>query len=217
MREIRIIRPKQAKGAAGALIVEIDGVKAGKLAGGKELTLPVDENAHTLKVHGGALAGKAYSDELPIPAGLYGYCFQIDMMDVKSTFKPVLLACGGTAEHYASRTMQLIGVTLTQVLLGKQLRDIAAKLPPEACFQLNLGVQDWNLAVSLGGAGKVLLTQPYSHVRGGMMALAMNTIENGNVDTPEHRAAFTEKLLATFVDCLPECRRVGPKEFTLRP
>ena len=69
MRTLRICRPKRMEAALVKLIMEVDEKNIGKLSNGNELSVSVDEQAHTLFVHGGKLAGKSFSSKLMIPAG----------------------------------------------------------------------------------------------------------------------------------------------------
>ena len=216
MRVINIIRAKRMNGAAMKLTVEVDGYKMGKLGNGQQLAVQVDENVHELYVHGGALAGKEFCDRLPIPAGTYAYGFQIDMISYKNNnTKPILRPCADTALPENLRTISLIGITLTSVLLDAKLRSALVQMP-QAVFQLGLYEDGWLLFLCHGGQKQVLVRQPYGQTRGSLLAAAINAIEHGDLKTPEGRAKVTEKIFADYLNYLPDYHRVGPDTFMFK-
>lgn len=208
MRILKIRRPKDMKASLSKLIVEIDGEKVDKLANGQEITATIDERAHELYIHGGKLAGKEFSTKLMIPAGGFSYTFQTDMMEVNtkygsSIYKPVLLPCGDTPRTEVSRVVQLMAATLTAMLLDQKLRDILIKIP-EARLKLVLGQQEWGLVACVGTERKTLTTQPYSHRKGSLLAAVTNTIEHGDLQTPEGREKLTDMIFSEYLKYLPD-------------
>lgn len=212
MRQIRIIRPKRMEASATALVVDVDGQKGkDKLKNGTELTISLDEQAHELYIHGGMLAGKDFSEKLTIPAGIHSYTFQIDMLSITNGYKPVLRPCGSERLKDQTRTITLIGRTLTLALLDPGLRETMAKLPG-CTLKIVLTQSKWGLVLCLGQEKKVVLEQPYSHHKGGLMAFAMNSIEAVATQDEEGRAKTMETLFAEYVGFLPGYQRVGADE-----
>lgn len=218
MRTLRICRPKRMEAALVKLIVEVDEKNIGKLRNGNELSVSVDEQAHTLFVHGGKLAGKSFSSKLMIPAGSCSYSFQIDMLPVSgasNNYKPVFRPCGGSPLKDTTRVVTLLGATLTIALLDANLRDILAKIP-QARLQLILEEQQWRLDLCAGAQRKAVLTQPYSQTKGKTLGLMINAIEHAGLQTPEGREKLTNQIFDQYVCFFPDYCRTGPNEFALK-
>lgn len=217
MRTIRINRPKRLEAAMTGLIVEVDGGKIGKLGNGTMCTAQIDEHAHELYLHGGKLAAKGFSTKLSIPAGDNSYTFQVDMMSISSggsSYKPVLRPCGDAVLKGTTRTVTLLGTTLTTVLLDEKLRELLVKLP-QARLQLVLQQNQWGLLLCCESQKKAILTQPYSQAKGGLLALTLNTIEHGDLKTPEGLEKLTNQIFEEYINYLPDYKRVSPNEFVL--
>lgn len=214
MRSIIINRPKRMEASMSSLIVEIDGVKVGKLGNGKVFSTKVDEQSHELHIHGGALAGKAFASKLKIPAGGFSYSFQVEMLTISggtANYKPVLRPCGEAALNSTTRTVLLMGISLTIALLDEGLRDILKKLS-NATLRLELSETEWRLDLCVEGQRKTVLTQPYSQQKGSLLAAVSNAIEHSGLHSPEDRTAFVDKLFDEWLNYLPDYRRVGPNE-----
>lgn len=215
MRTLKIYRPKRMMGWASKMVVEIDGKKMDKLASGKEFSATIDEQAHELHVHFGLLAGKNCSAKLMIPAGSYSYAFQTEMMELTNGNKPVLLPYGGTPQNEPSRVVQLMVSTLTIALLDQKIRDILVKVPG-ARLRLVVEEQQWGLVICAGTEKKALLVQPYSRIKGSLLAVAINVLEHGDLQTPEGREKFTRMIFTEYLQYLPDYQQVGNCELVLK-
>lgn len=212
MRRIRIIRPSRAESSLMGLTVEADGVKKGKLGNGKELAFEVDENAHELYLHGGILAGKDFSENLTIPAGSYSYTFQVDMMTVNGgNDKPVLRPCGNARLKDQTRTITLIGRTLIILLMDEKLRGILREAK-DARLHIVLEQAQWGVLLYIGENRQVVMKQPYSHHKGGLMAAAMNAAEAVHTRDEAGRAATMETIFTDYLAYLPGYQRTGTNE-----
>ena len=213
MRQVKIFRPKRMEACANSLIVELDGQKQKeKLKNGTEMLLQVDEHAHELHLHGGMLAGKAFDEKLSVPAGSSSYAFQVDMMTVNnSNYKPVLRPCGSERLKDHSRTITLMGWTLTHFLLDEKLRGIL-KQAPEARLHIVLEAAQWGVLLYIGENRQVVLKQPYSHHKGGLMAATMNAVEAVHTRDEAARAETLETLFTDYLAYLPDYRRIGTNE-----
>ncbi|MGN0746035.1 MAG: hypothetical protein ACI4ML_05120 [Aristaeellaceae bacterium] len=215
MREIRINRPKRMEAAMTGLQVELDGQRQGKLANGAQLAFPADEKAHELNLHGGMLAGKAFSAQLHIPAGIHSYAFQVDMLSLTNGYKPVLRPCGSERLPDCTRTITLIGTTLTMALMDDKLRGVLAQLP-QARLSLDLADSQWQLLLCAGAARKAVLQQPYSQTKGSLLAGAINAIEHHDLQTPEGRSSMIQKLFDGYLRYLPDYEITVPNELAFR-
>lgn len=215
MREIRINRPKRMEAALTGLLVELDGQSQGKLANGKQLAFPADESAHELYLHGGMLANKAFSARLSLPAGSHSYAFQVDMLSITNGYKPVLRPCGQEVLHASTRTITLIGVTLTMALMDEKLRGILARLP-QARLSVDLTDSQWQLLLCAGGARKAVLQQPYSQTKGSLLGIAINAVEHHDLQTPEGRAAMIQQLFDGYLRYLPDYEITATNELAFR-
>lgn len=215
MRTLKIVRPKCMYGAMSKLTVEIDGKKIDKLANGKELSTSIDEQAHELHIHFGALAGKKCSSKLMIPAGSFSYALQTEMLELTNGFMPVLVPAGGSAENEASRVIQLMVSTLTAALMDQKLRDILVK-NPGARLQLVVEENQWGLIICAGAEKKTVLVQPYSKRKGNLFAVATNFLEHIDLNTPEGREKFTNMIFTEYLQYLPDYQQVGNHELMLR-
>ena len=61
-----------------------------------------------------------------------------------------------------------------------------------------------------------MLTQPYSHTRGGLMAAALNTLEHNDLQTPEGRVEVTNQIFEEYLNYLPDYQRVGENRLAFR-
>lgn len=209
MRELKITRRKQMEASANKLIVELDGVKhSEKLGNGKSVTLMMDEKAHKLFLHGGFLAGKAFRDEIDIPAGRYAYDLQVEMLSLTNGYKPVLRAMPTQEQKGGNRTNLLLGSTLLRLLLDEKLRKILTDLPG-ADLHLDLQADQWQLSVVLGQQRKALVSQPYSKISGGLLGAVWNAADHAMLATPETRAELTEKIGKDYVESLPDYEYLG--------
>ena len=214
MREITVIRPKRMEAAAVGLVLEIDGKKVGKLGNGGQASAQIDENSHELYIHGGLLAGKAFSAKLSIPAGPHSYTFQIDMLSITNGYKPVLRPTDGARLKDTLRSVTLIGVTLTDVLLNPKLHELAAALP-EARFQLVLNEDKWCLMLMLGTQRQVITESPYSQTTGGLIGATLNIIDHADLKTPEGRMKMTDQIMTEYLAYLPGFSRTGADQFIM--
>ena len=110
-----------------------------------------------------------------------------------------------------TRTVLLMGVSLTMALLDDGLRDILKKLS-NATLRLELSEAEWRLDLCVEGQRKTVLTQPYSQKKGSLIAAVSNVVEHNMLHNPEDRAAFVDKLFDEWLNYLPDYRRVGPNE-----
>lgn len=218
MRTLKIYRLKNAWASLTKLTVEMDGKKIGKLANGKDLSIPINEQAHELHIRLGALAGKNASSRLMIPAGSFSYAFQTEMMELTNGTRPVLVPYGGSDKAEPSRIMQLMVSTLTTVLLDQNLRDILVKAP-DARLRLVVEEQQWGLVVCAGTERKTVLTQPFSHRKGGLLDAAINRIEqsmDGDLRTPEGRDTFADTIFTKYLQYLPDYQPGRSHELVLK-
>lgn len=213
MREIKLIRPKRMEAAMNGLIVEIDGKKEGKLGNGGQLVLQTDDNAHELYLHGGLLAGKAFSVKQPIPADTHAYTFQVDMLSITNGYAPVLRPTNGETLKDTLRIISLMGAMLTDALLHPNLRSLVVKLP-EAKFSLRLDAQEWHLILSCGPEHKPVLSRPYSQTKGGLLGAAINLINHADLHTPEGRDRMIDQIFSEYLIYLPGYTRTGVNELT---
>lgn len=215
MRTLEIHRPKRMMACAMKVTVEIDGKKAGKLANGSELSIPIDEQAHEIRIHMGMLAGKKASSQLTIPAGSFSYALQTEMMEITNGTKPVLLPYGMPDRREPTRLVQLLVFTLTSVLMEQKLRDVLAAIP-SARLQLVVGEQQWELVLFDGSVRKSVFSQPYSTQKGNVLALTANYIEHMELRDAESREKFADKIFAEYLQYLPDYQQVGRFELMLR-
>ena len=216
MRTIRLIRPARMKAAALKLQVELDGNKAGKLANRSELTLEMDENAHELHMRGGLLASKDFCASLIVPAGSYSYCFQIDVIDFKTSgnYKPILRPCAGEPLKEDTRLRSLIGAASTLVLLDPKVRSALSQ--EDTRIQLRLEIDSWNLALVTGQQRTVIFSQPYSSRGGSLLSAAVGSMERLSVDTPEHREETIRHTFTEYLDLLPDYEHATEDSLRLR-
>ncbi|MGN0184696.1 MAG: hypothetical protein ACI4AL_06225 [Aristaeellaceae bacterium] len=197
------------------LTVEIDGKQIGKLTNGHELSTSIDEQAHELHVHFGVLGGKKCSTKLMIPAGSFSYALQVEMLELTTGNKPVLVPCGGSVQNVPPRVVQLMVSTLTTALMDQKLRDIFIKVPGVR-LQLVVEEQQWGLVACAGTARKTLLVQPYSQIKGSLLAAMNNYLEHADLHTPEGREKFTNMIFTEYLQYLPDYQQVGNHEFVLK-
>lgn len=215
MRTLKIFRPKRMLGSAAKMTVEIDGKKIDKLANGKELSTTIDAQTHELHVHFGALAGKKCSSKLMIPAGIFSYALQVEMLELTNGNMPVLVPCGGSTQNEPSRVVQLMVSTLTTALMDQKLRDILAKVPG-ARLKLVVEENQWGLIICAGAERKTVLVQPYSKRRGNLFAVATNWLEHIDLNTPEGREKFTNMIFTEYLQYLPDYQCVNNFELVLK-
>ena len=210
MRTIRILRPRCMEASMNALFVEVDGERMEKLTNGKEATVTIDDAQHRVAVRGGKLASKHFFDELTIPAGNQSYVFFTNIMSLGDNgYKPVLRPCAGEAlKSNPIRPVLTIGREAVAIALDENLRGIMKQLP-QSYLALNLDEGGWSMELRLNEERKQIVVRPYLQIKGKLMAVAMNAIENGNLKTPEGRAQTTETLMSEYLAYLPGYERVG--------
>lgn len=215
MRTLKIYRPKRMLASMMKITVEIDGKKIDKLANGKELSTIIDEQAHEIHVHFGFLAGKNSSTKLMIPAGVFSYSFQTEILELTNGSKPVLLPYGDVLQKEPSRVVQLMVSTLTATLLDGKLRDILAKIPG-ARLQLVVDEQQWGLNICVGAERKAIVVQPYSQRKGSLLATATNALEHRDLHSAENREKFAQMIFMNYLQYLPDYQQVGAFELMLK-
>ena len=215
MRQIRIIRPKRMEYGAHKLQLFVDGQKAGDLANGKEITLSVDESRHAITGHGGLLAGKGFSFEADIPSGGYSYTFQVDMLNAKSGYTPILRPTDGQRLKDDVKIRSLIGAGAVQTLLKDETR---ALLTPGEVIQIVMKETGWQLTASENGQARVLTEQGYgsTNVTGLLLGGIAGGLDRMNYDTPEHRQETLEHVFGNYLKYLPDFEVVGDTPCTLR-
>lgn len=209
MRTLKLCRPKRMLACMTKVIVELDGKKIGKLANGKELSIPLDEQTHELRVR--FRGGKTYASKIMIPAGSFSYALQTEMLEMTFGTKPVLVPFGGPTEIEPSRLVQLLVSTLTAALMDQNLRDICAKLP-DARLQLVMDEEKWELVVCTGSEQKTVLAQPYSSRSGSSMDAILNVLDHtkdGDLCKTEGRERFANMVFAKYLQHLPDYQPVG--------
>lgn len=215
MRTLKLYRPKRTMACMSKVTVELDGKKIGKLANGKELSIPLDEQAHELQVR--FWGGKKYASKLAIPAGSFSYALQTEMLETTFGTTPVLVPFGGPTDREPSRLVQLLVYTLTSALMDQNLRDIFTKLP-DARLQLVMDAEKWELVVCAGSARKTVLVQPYSSRTGSAVAVTLNVLDHtmdGDLRKPEGRELFANMVFTKYLRHLPDYQVVGKHELTL--
>lgn len=208
MREVKIIRPKRLEAGANKLQVSLDGKKAGDLANGKELSFTLDEGIHEISGQGGLLAGKGFAFSVSIPAGTYSYCFQVDMVESRSGYAPVLRPTDGQRLKDDLKIRSIIGAEVTQTLLAD---DIRATLTPDTVIQAELSDDTWKLTATESGRTRVLLEQGYSstQVTGILLQAVASSLDKIVYSTAERRQETVDNLFANYLRYLPDFELVG--------
>lgn len=216
MREIIINRPKRFECGAAKLNVSINGKKLGKLKNSQRIIMQVDDGPQELKIDGGFFQGKNFKDVMMIPAGSGSYQLQVDFITSKSSYAPILRPCTGDAwVKDDPRVMIIMGSTLAKLLMDEKLRDGLRKLPG-AQLHLVLWQRDWKLMLSHNGVTKDLFASEYASGSSGFAGALVNLIDRGDLNTPEGRAKFRDKVLTDYVCPLPDYERVEAASFIFK-
>ena len=213
MRTIRIIRPKRMESGANKLSITVDGNKAGDLGNGKEIVINADEKAHEISGKGGLLAGKGFAFQYHIPAGSCSYVFQMDMLNSKNGYTPVLRPTNGDRLKDDAAVRTVIGVTAVQTLLSDSVR---GSLSADTLITLNLLGDKWQLIASEAGSQRVLVEQPYgsTQVTGVLLQGLASSIDKMFYDTPERRQETLDYIFNEYLRYLPDYEPAG--QYTLR-
>ncbi len=203
MRNITIMRPKRMEAGAMKLQVFVDGSKSGDLANGKEISLSVDENKHEINAHGGLLAGKGFGFSINIPSGQYSYTFQVDMVNAKNGYTPVLRPTDGSRLKDDVKVRTIIGAETTQVLLKDEIRQ---RLTSDSLIQPVLSDDKWQLVLNQNAQTSVLYEQSYSstNVLGVVLGGIASAIDKMMYDTPEHKQETIDNLFDNYLKYLPD-------------
>lgn len=216
MREIIISRPRRFECSAVALKVEVNGKELAKLKNDKRIVMQVDEGPQVIRVHGGFWSGKAFQDTVKIPAGQYSYTFQVDFISASSSnYVPLLRPFGGDHEKDDSRTITLLGSTLSKVLLEEKVREALRNIPG-ASLKLMLLPKEWRVLLWHDGGGQILLRSEYSHATGGLTAAIMNAVEHADLGTAEGREKMLDTIMNNYIAWLPDYERDGKYGLVLK-
>nr|MBR4279925.1 hypothetical protein [Clostridia bacterium] len=209
MREIIITRPRRYECSAMAMRIEVDGKHLAKLKNDKRIIMQLDEGAHTLRVHGGFLAGKRFQDGMKIPAGKQDYALQLDFVsDPKVNYLPVLRPFGGEHIKDDNRMITIFGSTLCKFLLEESVRE-ALRTIPGASIKVMMLEKEWRVLLWHEGGGKILLRSEYYLLLGSFSDALISWIDRQQLATKDGREAVLEQVMANYVAWLPGYERQG--------
>lgn len=216
MRDITITRPNRMECAAVALKVEVDGKDLAKLRNNKRIVIQLDEDAHTIRVHGGFFSGKRFQDGIKIPKGHYSYELQVDFVSAKGTnYLPVLRPYGGYHEKDDNRVTTIMGSTLCKFLLEESLR-AALRSIPGASIKVLMLADEWRVLLWYDGGGKILLRSEYYKQTDSFSNALITAIERQQLSTKEGREAVLDRVMTDYVGYLPEYARDGKYGIVLK-
>lgn len=209
MREITITRPRRFECSALAIRVEVDGTHLAKLKNDKRIIMQLDDGAHTIRVHGGFLAGKQFQDGMKIPAGQQDYALQLDFVSApKVNYLPVLRPFGGEHVKDDNRTITLMGATLCKFLLEESVRE-ALRTIPGASIKVMMLEKEWRVLLWHDAGGKILLRSEYYQLFGSFSDALITAIERQQLATKEGREEALDKVMTNYVAWLPGYERQG--------
>ena len=202
MRELIIIRPKRMEASAVKMQIFLDGQKVGFLSNGNSIRLNIDENAHEISGRGGLFSAKSFAFQMMIPAGVYTYCFQVDMVGY-SDITPVLRPTNGMLLKNDTSARTMFGAIITQALLNPGVR---ANLNPGTEIQVSLSEEKWQLIAFENDRSFVLCEKNHSSSEafGFVMTVLASAMDKANFDTPEHRNETIYNLYDNYLKFLPD-------------
>ncbi len=212
MRKITIVRPKKIAGSMNSVKVDLDGRSIGSIGNNSNFDIPMDENAHVVKIYFGS-GSKEYSS-MPIPAGQGSYRFRVELMNVKGGLRsliPVLRPIRSMTGEDVSEQWLILGSSVSNLLLQEEVREKFKTAPTESensqsslspVFEIIFGEQGWHANIKDGEQTFPLGPYNYGSCLGaGRVPLGRAALFHNlkTMQDPAKRAAVVREIANNYV------------------